>query len=355
MNNEKFLDISWESIFKIIVAVILLYLIYLIKDVILWFIFAVIISVLFEPLIEFLIKRRIPRLASVILVYFIIFGIFGSLIYLTAPTLAAEIRQFAKILPQYFEKVAPPLRALGFRAFENIEQFINLLNKSLEKMAGTIFSAIAAIFGGVLATFSIFSIALFLSLEEKPIGRTLSLIAPQKYETSVLEIWSRCKNRVSAWFLSRILGSIFVGVLSFFAFFLLHTKYPFSLGILAGVFDFLPIVGPVITGVIIFLVTFLEDFWKAIFVLIIFILIQQIENNIVLPALAQKFIGLPPVIVLLALTVGGILWGIWGALLAIPFFGIIFEFLREFLEKRRGPTHRPLVPPAHPKKESEIP
>jgi len=335
MNQGKVLDISWETIFKILIAVVLLYLLYLVRNVFVWFIFAVIISVLFEPIIDFLTKRRVPRLIAVVFVYFIVFGVISSLIYLTVPILITEIQQFIKILPQYFESIAPPLRALGFRAFENIEEFTNLLNKSLERMAETIFGAITAIFGGMLATFSIFSISLFLSLEEKPIEKTLRLLFPQKYEEFLSELWARCKVRVSGWFLSRILGCIFVGILSFSAFFLFNTKYPFSLAILAGVLNFLPIVGPVITGIIIFLITFLENLWQAIFVLVVFILIQQIENNIVLPALTTKFVGLPPVVVLLALTIGGILWGIWGALLAIPFFGILFEFLKEFLQKRK--------------------
>lgn len=338
MNDGKILDISWETIFKILIAVVILYLFYLIRNVLVWFIFAVIISVLFEPLIDFLTKRKIPRFISVILVYFIIFGLIAFLIYSTAPILTSEIQEFVKILPQYFERVALPLRALGFRAFENIEEFTSLLNETLGRMAATIFSAIAAIFGGILATFSIFSISLFLSLEERPIEKTLSLAFPKKYEDFLLNLWARCKTRVSGWFLSRILGCVFVGVLSYISFLLFNIEYPLSLGILAGILNFLPIVGPVITGVIIFLVTFLENFWQAVFVLIVFVLIQQVENNIVLPALTKKFVGLPPVIVLLALTVGGILWGIWGALLAIPFFGILFEFLKEFLQKRKQET-----------------
>jgi predicted PurR-regulated permease PerM len=335
MREEKLLDISWESILKILVAVVLLYIIYLIQDVLIWFIFAVITSVLFEPLIDFLQRRRIPRMFSVIIVYLVIFGILGFSIYLIVPILTSEIQQLVKILPQYFEKIAPPLRALGFRAFENIEEFTNLLNKSLEGVASTVFGAVAAIFGGALATFSIFSIALFLSLEEKPIERTLRLIFPKKYEDSLLEVWMRCRGKISGWFLSRILGSIFVGVLSYIAFLVFNTKYPFSLGLLSGILNFLPIVGPVITGTAIFVVTFLQDFWRAIFVLIVFILIQQIENNILLPALTKKLAGLPPVLILLALTIGGILWGIWGAVLAIPFFGILFEFFKEFLQKRK--------------------
>ncbi|MBZ9578465.1 AI-2E family transporter [Patescibacteria group bacterium] len=335
MNNEKLLDISWETIFKILFAVICLYFLYLIRNVLIWFIFAVIISVLFEPLIDFLTKRKIPRLISVVFVYFIIFGLIALSIYFTVSIFTSEIRQFTKALPQYFEKISPPFKALGLRAFENIEEFTDLLSKNLERMADTVFSAIAAIFGGILATLSIFSISLFLSLEEKPIQKALSLIFPKKYEASLLDLWSRCKIRVSGWFLSRIFGCLFVGISSFVAFSLFNTKYPFSLGILAGILNFVPIVGPIITGIIIFVIVCLDNFFQAIFVLIVFILIQQIENNILLPALTKKFIGLPPVVVLLALTVGGILWGIWGAILAIPFFGIVFEFFKEFLQKRK--------------------
>jgi len=336
MNQKtRTLDISWETIFKIFIAIIFLFLLYLIRNVLLWFIFAIIISVLLEPLIDFLQRRKVPRLISVVFVYFIVFSLIPLLIYLTIPIFVAEIRQFTQILPQFFEKISPPLKALGLQAFENIEEFTELLSKTLEKMAATIFSAIAAIFGGILVTFSIFSFSLFLSLEEKPIERTLALIFPKKYEAFLLDLWSRCKIRVSGWFLSRILGCLFVGLFSYFSLLIFNTKYPFSLALLAGALDFIPIIGPVITGILIFIIVSLDNFLKAVFILITFILIQQIENNILLPALTKKFVGLPPVLVLLALAVGGILWGIWGAILAIPIFGILFEFTKEFLKERK--------------------
>lgn len=336
MNNEKILDISWETIFKLFIGAIIFYLLYSIRNIIIWFIFAIIISILLEPLIDFLTRRKIPKLISVIFIYFIIFGLISLLLYFTVPILTAEIKEFAKILPQYFEKISPPLEGLGFQALKDIKTFTDLVSKNLERMTETIFNAIAAIFGGVLATFTIFSISLFLSLEEKPVERALQVIFPKKYEATLLDIWSRCKSRVSGWFLSRILGCLFVGIFSYLSFFIFNVKYPFALAILAGVIDFLPIVGPVLAGIIIFITVSLTSFWKAIFVLITFILIQQIENGILLPALTKKFVGLSPVIVLLALAIGGILWGFWGAILAIPFFGILFEFTKEFFEERKA-------------------
>jgi len=107
------------------------------------------------------------------------------------------------------------------------------------------------------------------------------------------------------------------------------------LGLTAGVFNFIPYLGPAISGILLFLIIFPIDVLKAIFVLVAFILIQLVEGNILSPILMKKIVGLPPVLVLVALVIGGKLWGLMGAILAIPLVGILFEFVREFLQKRK--------------------
>ncbi len=335
MEQKNVLDISWETIFKISISAICLYLIYVVKDVLIWFIFAVIISIMLDPLFDFFQKRRIPRVASVVIVYLLIFGIISLLIYLTIPLFVSEIRQFGQIFPEYFEKIAPPLRVLGLQAFRNVENFVEFLSQNLEAIATNVFRAVSAIFGGVLSTFFVFSLAIFMSLEEKPIEKTLILLFPKKYESYILDLWRRCRNQVSGWFLSRVLGSLFVGILVYISLSIFKTEYSLSLSLLAAALDFVPVIGPIFMGAIIFLIVGLDNLVRAVFVLIIFIIIQQIENNIILPVLTKKFTDLSPVLVIMALTIGGILWGIWGAILAIPFFGILYEFLRDLLRKRR--------------------
>jgi len=335
MNSEKVLDISWGTILKISIAILALYIIYLTRDILIWFIFALIISILFNPAIDFLQKRRIPRVISTILVYVGAFGIISLLIYSTASLFISEIQQFSQTLPQYFEKISPLLRGLGLQAFENLESFISVIGGTLEKMAANIFNVLFSIFGGIFSTIFVITIAIFFSLEEKAVERGISLLFAKKHEAYALSLWSRCQSKVSGWFFSRILGCLFVGLACYLAFLLFNVKYPFSLGLLAGVLNFIPIVGPIITGAIIFIIVSLENLMQAIFVLIVFTLIQQIENNILLPVLSRKFIGLPPVLVLMALAIGGTLWGFLGAILAIPLAGILFEFLKEFLQKRK--------------------
>ena len=170
MNGAKVLDISWGTILKIGVAIFAFYILYLIRDLIVWFIFALIISVLFNPAIDFLQKRRIPRILAAILIYLTIFGIFGLLIYSVAPTFVSEIQKFSQNFPQYFEKIAPALKGLKIAAFENLESFSGVLENTLSKAGQNIFSALSIIFGGISATFFVIFAAFFLSLEEKRDG-----------------------------------------------------------------------------------------------------------------------------------------------------------------------------------------
>lgn len=335
MNGSRVLDISWGTIFKIAFIAILFYIIYLVKDILVLSVFALIISVLFNPIIDFLQKRKIPRVAAVIFVYISVFGMISLLIYSLASLFIIEIQKFSQVFPEYFEKVSPPLKSLGVKAFEDIESFIELLNKSVETMSASFLGAAATIFGGIFSTIYVVTIAIFLSLEEKGAERSLSLLFPKKYEVYILNLWGRCQKKVSGWFLSRILASIFVGAVSYVAFLILNVKYPMSLGLLAGILNFIPVVGPLITGILIFAIIALDSALKAVFALIIFTLVQQIENNILTPLLTKRFVNLSPVIVLISLVVGGKLLGVLGAILAIPLVGILSEFIKDFLAKRR--------------------
>lgn len=341
MNGERLLDISWGTILKIALASFLFYLIYLVRDILVWFFFALIISVLFEPAIIFLKKMKIPRNVAVILVYAAVFGFLGLLIYWISPVFVSEIQQFSQLFPQYFERIAPALRGFGIEAFENMESFTKALGEILQKASSDILNAVSIIFGGIGSTLFVLAIALFLSFEEKSVERVIGILSPKRYESYALSLWERSQTKVSGWFGSRLLTCIFIGVAVFITLYLFKADYALSLALLAGILDFIPLLGPTIAGAIIFIFLVLDSWLKAVFVLIIFILLQQIESNILGPILTKKFVGIPPVLVLLSLAIGGKLLGILGAILAIPLTGIIFEFLRDFLKKRK--EERPVV------------
>lgn len=336
MNDQgRLLDISWGTILKIAVAGLVIYIMFLTRDIMVWVLFGLIISILFDPAVDFLQKRRIPRALAVISVYSSVFGALALMIWSMAPLFVNEIQRFSQLFPQYFETLSPILQGLGIAAFSDVQTFFDALSFGVESIASSIFSAFFVVFGGIFSTIFVLSISIFLSIEEKSIEKTITLLFPKKYEVFALDLWTRSQRKVSGWFASRLITSIFVGVATYLTLFLFNVQYPFSLGLLATILNFIPIIGPLVTGLLLFIIVALDSTLKAIFILIAFTLIQQIEGNILTPLLTKRFLGIPPALVLIALAVGMQLWGIMGAILAIPLAGIIFEFLRDFLKKRK--------------------
>jgi len=329
------LEITWSSLFKVGLVGILFYGVYLLGNLIIWTLFAFIISLLFNPGIKFLERFKIPRVLSVSLCFLGFFGIFGLVVYLTAPLFISEIKQFFNLFPHYFTKISPLLRELGFKAFEDISTFQVYLEETVTKASSDIFSAIVVFFGGLFSTLYTLTIAFFLCLEREIIEKGVALFFPKEKESFVLEIFKKAQKKVSAWFGATLLSCLFIGVASFIALTILNVKYSFIFALLAGLFSFLPVIGPIGVGLLAFVVVALDSFVKAFFVLLAFVLIQQIEGNIVKPALAKKVIGIPIFIVLISLTVGGTLFGIMGAFLAIPMAAIAYEFMGDFLKERR--------------------
>ena len=339
LSPSKILDISWGTIFKISATIIFLYFIFLLKDVIIWFLFALVISILFEPAVSLLTKRKVPRVAAVALVYSFVFGVFSYVTYMALPFLVSEIQNFSQIFPQqlpgYFEKISPLLKGMGLEAFESFDSFLESLKQPFEEMTRSVFGTVVALLGGFFASFFTISMAFFLSLEKSLMEKGLALFSPKKYEEYFLGLWNRSKEKVVGWFLMRIIGVIFVGLSSFIAFKMLEVNYPVSLAALIGVLDFIPVIGPLVATIFIVIVVSTDSFLKAVLVLAALAIIQLIENGVLLPALSRRMIKVPPVIVLVGLFIGGHLWGVLGAILAVPLFAILFEFIRDFLKERR--------------------
>ncbi|MEA3292868.1 MAG: AI-2E family transporter [Patescibacteria group bacterium] len=335
MSNNYLLDVSWKTIFKIVISVFCVYLIYIASNVLILVIFALIFSIIFNPVIDFIQKRKIPRLFCVIFVYLIIFGVFGFLVYSIALPLALEIDEFSQNFPEYFEKTSPFFRSLGLDIFKDFQTFTSGMELWLIKASSNVFYSLLSIFGGILSGFTIFTIAFFFSLEGRWIDKALMLLFPKRYETSIVDMWKKNQKKVTTWFGAKILCSAFVGLSVFIACLALDIDYKVSLGFLAGVSNILPIIGPIIAGIMLVFFAFLDSWMKALFILIIFVIIQQIENNILIPILSKKIIGMTPVLALISLLLGIKLGGILGGILAIPLAGILFEFLVDFLKKKK--------------------
>ena len=334
---EQSLDISWQAIIKVLITGFALYLLFLTRDIVIWFCFALIISLLVEPAVNFLRWLRLPKVLAVVVIYLAIFGVLGLMLYLTAPIFVFELNQFSQHIPEYFEKVSPFLKDAGLETAQSFEDFTAFLVSSLKEGSSGLLRAVSAFFGGVYSTILIFALAFFISLEERGTEKVLAFLAPKKYEDFIVRLFERAQYKVSRWFGARLLACLFVGVTSYATFYLLGIQYAFILALISGVMNFIPYIGPTITLALAVLFVGVSNSWiLALYVFVVLLIIQEIENKAVTPMLMKKFMDLPPVLVLIALLAGGIVFGFLGTIFAVPVFGIIYEFTKEFLEKRRN-------------------
>lgn len=329
------LDISWRAIFKLVVVFLFAYIIWIIKDILILFLFGLVVSVLFSPAIDFLQRLRVSRTLAVFLVYVAILGMLGLFVYLIAPAFIVEIKQFSILFPVYFKKIAPFLSGLGFEIFSNLEAFTEAARQWFVGSTSSIVSSIAGIFGNILVAITVFTIAIFFSLEEGGVEKMVKAVSPKKYEEFYLDIWRRSKVKISGWFAAKFIMMALIGVSTSIACFALGIRYPIIFGVFAGVLDIIPFIGPVFAGFMIGLFALTYSWQTAALIVAIFTLIQQIESNILTPVLAKRFTELPPILVLGSILVGERLMGVAGAILAIPLFGIFFDLARYYLEKNK--------------------
>lgn len=337
MSQEQTLDISWEAIIKIFVAVFIFYIIYLAREIALWFLFGLAISVILEPAILFFRKFKVPKIVAILIVYFSIFGVLGLAMYLSAPIFMSEISQFAKNLPDYFNQINPFLQNMGIDIAGSFSDLTGILTNNLAQSSKGLINALMVFFGGVATSGFILTIAFFLSLEDNGPEKFIALITPKKYEENITILFQRAQRTVAGWFGARMLACLFVGVASLIVFYIFGIKYALILAFLSGVLNFIPYVGPWITMVllVVSIIVFTGSWATVLYVLISVLIIQEIENKLLTPLLMKRIIDIPPVLVLISLLVGSQIFGFLGAIFAVPVFGIIYEFTKEFLERKK--------------------
>jgi len=330
--KENTIDLSWKSIIKIFFVLLFFYFVFLIKDILILLLFAFLLSFLMEKPIIFLEKRGFSRFVSAFLVYSFFAIFFFSFIYFLLPLFFNELKNFFFLIPDYIKEIDDFLKFLNLHSFD---LFSFLFEEWFKKDWTKILDFLRSFFSGILSFFLFCFLSFFISLERNIEERFLKEILPKKYEEKMLLIWERVKENTSQWFGAKILGSLFVAFLTLLLCLVFGLNYSLSFAFGAFILNFLPVIGPIILGFLLFLVSFSESLLKGILVVLGFWLIQLIEGNLILPVLLKRFMKIPYLIIFLSFIIGGKIFGFLGAFFSIPLFVLIFEFWSEFFKEEK--------------------
>ncbi len=339
------LEISSGTIIKSILLILLFVFLYILKDVVIIFLFALVIASGISPFANWLDERGFPRVVGVLALYLIILGLAVFVLSLVVPYISDDINRLISALPKVVERVSTSLETaqnsspqyLDFLG--EIQNILSSLSSYLQQASQSVIGLIVSIFGGVFSFIAILIISFYLSVTRKGIETFLGSVVPEKYENYVISLWKRTEIKVGKWLQGQMLLSLIVGLAVYIGLSLLHVRFALILSLLVMALEIVPMVGPVAAAIPAIFLAFLQSPMLGLWVLILYIVVQQLENHILVPIILGRTLNLNPVVILIALLVGQALAGIPGMILAVPISTIIVEILDDVArqkESRRG-------------------
>jgi len=305
----------------------MLWLLVQIKEIALLIFVSLMLSLALSPFVEFLEKRKIPRGLAVLIIYIIIVSIVALIGAVALPPIISQTTRFIKSFPQI-------ISSLGSTPILNkvTTDLNNFLAEQLMGASGNVIRVTVGAFSGILAVFSLMVFTAYLLLDLDNLREAFLFFLPAKPRKEIAEVLKEIEYKLGGWLRGQFILMCIVGGATYVGLLLLGIKYAAPLALIAGLLEVAPMLGPIISAVPGIIVGFSISPVTGLGVLALYLAIQQLENNIIVPKVMQKTVGFSPLITLLALLIGGKLFGVVGALLSVPLTLIIVIITKHVLE-----------------------
>jgi len=327
------IDISASTLLRVLAMVGLVVLFFAIWQILAGVFLAIVISAALEPTLRWLERHRVHRLVSVPAIYLVASAMIAGIFYAIIPTLFAEVRILSQELPGRIDTFFAGLDSSELGNFSvfvpSIEQTLIGLQGQLGAIGGDVFTFASSIFGGLVSFFFVVVVSFYLSLERDAVQRFLTSFTPSDHREYVADLWRRIQRRLGRWLQAQFVLAVFIGVSSFIILTVLGSPFALTIGIVAGFLEIIPIIGPIIAGVLMLGVVSLDSVLLGLIAVTIYTLLQQVEQAIIIPAVMSRVVGLNPLIILVSVLVAAELAGMWGIILAIPLVAVLGEIMRD--------------------------
>jgi predicted PurR-regulated permease PerM len=325
--------VAWAGIGVLVLGFIVLrYVLYPIRILFPPLAVALILVYLLNPIVS-LLARRMPRIVAALITYVVALSLVGMGLSYLIPIVAEQVTGFAKSLPglldRFLETLDSVAQRFNFRldaeaalGAEGQRAVLNYLGSLLSLTRGVFHFVLVVILGPILA--------FYLLVDLPKMQRGVVAMVPQRRRAGFLSVMEKLSRAVGGFFRGQLLVSLFVGIASAIVLWTVGLPYWAVVGLITGLFNLIPLIGPWIGGIIAAFIAFtagaptggllhLEPGWPlAIGSGIGLLIVQQIDNHIMSPNIVARTVKLHPVTVMLALLAGGTLLGLWGMLLAVP-------------------------------------
>jgi len=331
-------------------------------DALLLILLAITLAEAVRPLVTRLERIRVPRPVGALLIYLLVAALLFGIGWLLFTPLVAQINEFIGHLPEYLAQAQQwaneaqqalqandPLRALidGLAA-----QLATSLQTALPALLQFPLTLLSGVFGALLSLVIVITMSIFWLMSAGKLREFVLSLAPERSRAGGALLFSDLGRTLGGWVRGTLVAMLLIGLLTALGLALLGVPYALLLGILAGLLELIPYLGPWISGTIAVVVTLLTvDPLKALQVVVLFIIVQEIEGNLVQPLVMSWAVKVDPLLVLIAIVVGAEALGLVGAVIAVPVAGMAQVITQRLIApaiRRTTAENEATAPPVEP-------
>lgn len=343
MTESRTIRISTDTLIRGLLLIVAGYGVFLLRNIFLLILAAIVIASFVESGVRGFARVNIKRSLAVPIIYSVVVIAIFAVFYAFVPIIFRELSGVLSLVSKYIPS-APSLDSQSIQGATNFvsslsgDTSIGELLSSVKTVASSFSkgftSIIGGTFGGVVNLILVLVMSFYLSVQERGIVTFLRIVTPLKHERYVIDLWARTQRKIGLWFQGQLVLGAVIAAITFVCLALLGVQYAFLIAIITGISELIPF-GITFAAIPAVLFAVIDGGVLLGFKVVIFyIIVQQLENYVIGPAIVKRVVGIPPLIVMVAFLIGITLAGFWGALLAIPFAVLVLEYLSD-IEKNK--------------------
>jgi predicted PurR-regulated permease PerM len=319
------------------------WLLYRFNQVVFLLFITIVIGTVIRPAAAWLHQRGAPRIAGVILVYLLLLILLIGFLLLLFPLIVEQGTTIAATVPDYYQNLREWMVNYPNQLIVRLSEFLPATLPSLKSRtvqptgqemmasAGQVLGYVTMVAGGIFRAIVILVLAFYWTLDGPRIIKSFLLLVPQDRRESISELIAAMETRVGFYMAGQAILCLVIGIMALLAYLLIGLPNALVLALMAGVLEAIPMIGPLLGAVPAALVALSVAPDKLVWVIVATVIIQQLENSLLVPRVMSKAVGVNPFVTLLSLFAFSTLFGIAGALMAIPIAAIIQLVLNHFV------------------------
>jgi predicted PurR-regulated permease PerM len=335
---------GWRTFYRTCIVILTLvgaYLIYELGQILIILFFAVLFASAIRPYVVALMRRGVPQVGAILLIYLLFFVLlFGTLILVVPPLISLTVDFFSnELLVTQINQLLRRLTFLGRREFQialpSLEIPDYMLTWAAQTAEETAREQALPVAQNTLLILGQIGLAFVMGFywltSHSEIQGLLLRIAPLQRRPDVELIWNDVEQTLGAYVRGQAILMAIIGLVSFLGLWALGVPYALALAAIAGLMEVIPVLGPILGAIPAIMVAFTISPPLALVVALYYLVVQQLEGNVLVPKVMQDNVGLNPLLVILTLTAGAALYGIVGAIVAIPLAGVLQVLVKRLL------------------------